>query len=487
MFPILLLAPLFFVFLRHRLSKSVHNLPPGPYPWPVIGNLPHIGTTAAHVATAKLAQIHGPLISMRLGSQLVIVASSPAAAKEILNTQDKILSGRSVPHVSYAKPSERNHVSIGWTYECTEQWRFLRTLCRNHIFASKVINDQARIREAKVHEMLKFLRSKEGTVVNIAQVVFACVFNTLGNLFFSKDFLSFDESTGEKQMIGIVRRIMELWSIPNISDLYPILGGLDLQGLHRKADECCEELCKTWESTIRKRREGTSDDVRKDKDFLDVLLDNRFSDDQINYLFLELVAAGTDTSTSTVEWAMAELLKNQETMKKVRDELDREIQTGVLIESQLSSLTYLDACVKETLRLHPPAPFLLPRRATEACKVMNYEIPKDTQVLVNVWAIGRDPNVWEDPLSFRAERFLNSNLDFKGNCFELLPFGGGRRLCAGLAMANRQVQLALASLIYHFEWFLPDGLLPHQLDMNEKFGVTMKKEKPLMVVLRSRN
>ncbi|KAH7862581.1 hypothetical protein Vadar_006775 [Vaccinium darrowii] len=202
--------------------------------------------------------------------------------------------------------------------------------------------------------------------------------------------------------------------------------------------------------------------------------------------FRELFTTGTDTNTSTVEWAMAELVKNAKAMTKVRQELVTEINQSFPKNSHLPQLPYLQACVKETLRLHPPAPFLLPHRAFASCKVMNYTIPKDAQVIVNVWAIGKDPMIWEDPLQFKPERFLNSTLDYKGNDYEFLPFGAGRRICPGLPMATKHVPLVLASLIHFFDWSLPDEIDPNELDMSEKFGVTLEMEQPLLLIPKVR-
>ncbi|XP_027158665.1 probable (S)-N-methylcoclaurine 3'-hydroxylase isozyme 2 [Coffea eugenioides] len=484
--PLFLLPPLFWLILNYIKSRN-QSLPPGPKPWPIVGNLPQIGSKP-HVALAQLAQDYGPLISLRLGSQLVVVGSTPAAATEILKTHDRILSGRHVPHVSYAKSPLMNYVSVGWTYECTDQWRFLRTLCKSEILGAKVIENQSHLREQKANELVQFLVSKEGQRIKIAEVVFVSVFNFLGQIFFSKDFISYDEVENGGGMSELIREVMELWTAPNISDLYPVLGGLDLQRLSKKASVCHNKICSAWQEIIRERRGKKYQDSTRQKDFLDVLLQNDFSDDQINYLHLELFAAGSDTSTSTVEWAMAELLRNPKFLDMIRQELDQIEFSGenVIKESGLTRLPYLQACVKEILRLHPPAPLLLPRRATETCQVMNYTIPMGTEVLVNVWAIGRDPNIWEDPSSFNPERFLSRNLDFKGNDFEFLPFGAGRRMCPGLPMAARQVCLTLASLIYHFEWSLPDNMLPQHMDMSEKFGITLQKQQPLVIMLSRR-
>ncbi|CAN0891676.1 Cytochrome P450 76C4 [Linum grandiflorum] len=177
----------------------------------------------------------------------------------------------------------------------------------------------------------------------------------------------------------------------------------------------------------------------------------------------ELLAAVSDTTSATMEWAMAELLKNPKTIATARC-----------------------SCVKETLRLHPPAPLLLPRRAAKDCQVMNYTIPKGSQVFVNVWAIARDPHYWEDPSQFNPERFLkgsiNDEVDYKGNHFEYLPFGSGRRICSGMSMAMRKVQLVVATLVHEFDWSLPMGMVAEDLDMDEGYGVTLIKANPLVAI-----
>lgn len=179
---------------------------------------------------------------------------------------------------------------------------------------------------------------------------------------------------------------------------------------------------------------------------------------------------------------MAELLKNKDIMNKVREEMKEVINGSTVDESDIPQLHYLWNCVKETLRLHPPAPFLLPRIAPEACELMGYSISKDTLIFVNVWAIGRDPSVWEDPLSFNPDRFVGCDVDFKGYDFRYLPFGGGRRICPGIPMAVVQVPLILATLIHNFEWFLPNGEDLSKLDFNGRLGVTLQKEEPLKLI-----
>ncbi|XP_058104803.1 probable (S)-N-methylcoclaurine 3'-hydroxylase isozyme 2 [Magnolia sinica] len=484
LFPIFFLLPIIFLIFNHlRRTSSKGPLPPGPRPWPIIGNLLHMGKKP-HIQLAHLAQAHGPLISLKLGTQLIVVGSSPAAATEILKTHDRLLSARYVPHTTPAQRSSRNGSSMVWAAECSGQWKFLRTLCRTELFAAKAIDGQASIREKKVMEMVGHLGAKEGEVIKVGQVVFASVFNMLANVIFSRDFIEMEEREDSGGMKEIVWRMMELGTAINIVDLYPMLDGFDIQGLNKKALKYVEKVHATWEVLVRERRGGKGS---KQCDFLDVMLENGFSNDQINTLALELLIAGSDTTASTIEWAMAELIKSPEAMNKAQEELKREIKGNIVKESDLPQLSYLQACVKETLRLHPPAPLLLPHQAPETCTLMNYTIPKDTQVQVNVWAMGRDPVTWKDPLSFTPERFISSDLDYKGNDFEFIPFGAGRRICPGLPMATRQVHLILASLIHCFDWCLPHDMDPTQLDMNEKFGVTLQKENPLLLIPKLRN
>ena len=200
-------------------------------------------------------------------------------------------------------------------------------------------------------------------------------------------------------------------------------------------------------------------------------------------MYQDLFTAGADTSSSTVEWAMAELLSNPKTMEKAQAEIDHVIgQKGIVQESDISELPYLQAVVKETFRMHPAAPLLVPRKAEADVEVLGFMVPKDTQVLVNVWAIGRDPSVWKNPTRFEPERFLGKETDVKGRDYELTPFGGGRRICPGLPLAVKTVNLMLASLLYSFDWKLPNGINPEDLDMDETFGLTLHKTNPLHAI-----
>nr|XP_009609252.1 probable (S)-N-methylcoclaurine 3'-hydroxylase isozyme 2 [Nicotiana tomentosiformis] len=478
----LFLLPLIFFLLKLCKSSKIPQLPPGPKPWPILGNI-HMGKMP-HITLTNFAKTYGPLMSLKLGTQCLVVGSSPSVAIEILKTHDRILSGRHVPNAFPFKKSELEKSSIGWTSECNNGWRYLRTLCRTELFSGKVLESQACLREKKVKELIEFLRSKEGQVVNLGELIFATVLNMLSNVMISQDIVKLEKETEDGGMKSLIREAMEVGSTPNISDFYPILCKLDLQGLRRKSMVLMSKIrSKTWERIVEERRKSKESGSSSQHDFLETLLNNGFTNDAIHQLFMELFTAGTDTTTSTIEWAIAELIKNEESMEKVRAELERELRESYFPkESKLLQMSYIQACVKETLRLHPPGPFLLPHRAIETCQVMSYTIPKDAQVLVNVWAIGRDSLIWKEPEMFRPQRFLSSNMDFKGNDFEFLPFGSGRRICPGLPMAAKSVPLVLASLVHFFDWELPNGKCSIELDMNEKFGVTLQKREPLLLI-----
>ena len=190
-----------------------------------------------------------------------------------------------------------------------------------------------------------------------------------------------------------------------------------------------------------------------------------------------------DTSSTALEWAMSELMKHPAVMKKLQQELESVVGLDQMVEeSHLDKLEYLDCVVKEALRLHPVGPLLIPHQSVEDSEVGGFHVPKKARVIVNVWAIGRDPDVWADPDCFLPERFIGSEIDLRGHHFELLPFGAGRRGCPGLQLGLTVVKLVLAQLVHCFDWELPHGMKAIEVDMTENFGLTTARAKPLMAV-----
>ena len=217
------------------------------------------------------------------------MASSSNAATEIVKTHDRVLSARYVPHAVPAKKPEINLISLGWAVECNDGWKNLRTVCRAELFSNKVMESKAWVAEKKVMEMVRFLGTREGEVVKVAEVVFAALFNFMTSVFMSRDFIRFeDDNEDGGGMKGLIRKLVMAVVAPNLEDFFPIFRGFDPQGLNKKIGELDARICSMWESVIKERREGGSDDDPSKQDFLNTLICCGYSDDRINRLFVVL-------------------------------------------------------------------------------------------------------------------------------------------------------------------------------------------------------
>ncbi|TYH07102.1 hypothetical protein ES288_A08G206400v1 [Gossypium darwinii] len=444
----------------HAITRKLGRrakLPPGPPTIPIFGNLFQLGDNP-HKSLAKLASVHGDIMTLKLGQITTVVFSSATMAKEILQKHDAVSCNRTVPDAIRAL---RHHeVGLPWMPASTT-WRNHRKICNLHIFASHRLDANQYLRRTKVEQLLADVRhsSRIGEAVEIRQAAFKTTLSFMSNTIFSID-LS-DSSQTSEEFREIVQGILEELRKPNFGDYFPI-ANLDLQGNRRRM-------------TIH---------LRKIMDLFDNLIDERVELRRMSDYVLFIAA--TETTTSTIEWAMAELLHNPQALLEARRELKQIIGKGNLVEeSNVTCLPYLQAIVKETLRLHPPAPFLIPRKAEADIEVHNFVVPKGAQVFINAWVIGRDPNFWEEPDLFRPERFIRSETDVKGNDFGLIPFGGGRRICPGLPLAMRMLHSMLGTLIHSFDWELEDGVAPENLNMDEKFHFVLQKAQPLRSIPHS--
>jgi len=235
------------------------------------------------------------------------------------------------------------------------------------------------------------------------------------------------------------------------------------------------------------------------KDMVDVLLDEMedetlqfdITNDNVNSTLWDAFTGSISTTTDTIEWAIAECIRNPIVMKKLQEELDTVVGKSRRVEdADIPNLKYLQAIIKENFRLHPVAPLLVPRLSDKPCKVLGYDIPKNTSIFVNVAAIAQDPKMWEDPMTFKPERFLegmpHAHLQVDGKNFEVLPFGSGRRQCPGIMLASTMVHIIVANFMQSFDWSLPNGLPPMDLDMSEGEGIGHVLAHPLMAILRAR-
>ncbi|CAI0444245.1 unnamed protein product [Linum tenue] len=449
-----------FIVLQYLLTRRKANgttcrgkLPPGPARLPIIGNLHNLGSQP-HRSLADLAKIHGPLMILKLGQVTTIVASSPAVAKEILQKQDQLLSDRQV--VLAVRALDHHQFSVAWL-PVGSKWRNLRKISNSHLFATQKLDSNEELRREKVQELMEDVRRNAS------------------------------ERPGE----AVLERCVE-------DDVLVGPGGRRPEGIQRRMTIHFGKVFDMFGKVIDERlRQRESEGYVSANDMLDTLLD--IGADQntreetamdplcINHLFLDLFLAGTDTTSSTLVWAMAELLRNPDVLAKAKKELDQIVGKGNhLRESDIHRLPYLQSIIKETLRLHPAVPLLIPRKARADVEICGFIVPKDAQILVNAWAIGRDPSTWDDANSFVPERFLGSEVDAKGNYFELIPFGAGRRICPGLPLATRMLHMMLGSFVHSFDWKLGDEIVPEMLDMEEKFGISLERAKPLFVVMTPR-
>ncbi|TKY60341.1 Cytochrome P450 CYP736A12 [Spatholobus suberectus] len=203
----------------------------------------------------------------------------------------------------------------------------------------------------------------------------------------------------------------------------------------------------------------------------------------IKAIMLDMLAGSMDTSATAIEWTISELLKNPRVMKKVQMELETVVgMKSKVEESDLDKLEYLDMVIKESMRIHPVGPLLIPHQSIEDCMVGDFFIPKKSRVIVNAWTIMRDPRAWDDAEKFWPERFEGSSIDVRGRDFQLIPFGSGRRGCPGMQLGLTVVRLAVAQLVHCFDWKLPNNMLPTELDMTEEFGLAMPRANHLLAI-----
>ncbi|KAL0397810.1 UNVERIFIED_CONTAM: cytochrome [Sesamum calycinum] len=462
-----------------RARKSP-KLPPGPYPLPIIGNILQLGSKP-HQSLAKLSRKYGPVMSLKLGSITTVVVSSPEAAKIILQKHDVAFSSRPVPSAAQCL----NHDEFSMVFLPVEnQWRKLRKICKEQMFSVPRLDAGQDLRREKLQKLWEYVKecSETGRAVDIGETAFTTSLNIMSEMFLSMEFAQFNS---DSLMKDVVWGVLGCIGSPNFGDYFPILKPADLQGLLRQTTIYFGKLLDTFDGIIEERLKSGcgKDDVLEALIELSQRGDAELSRNDIKHLLVDLLLAGTDTTSGTVEWAMTELMRQPDKLWRVRDEIISLIgEKGQVEESDISQLPYLQAVVKETLRLHPAAPFLLPHKAVSDIEIDGYVVPKDTQILVNIWASGRDPCIWPDADSFMPERFLDHNvqIDFRGTNFELIPFGAGRRICPGLPLAHRVVHMMLATLVHNFGWEL--DIKSEEMDMNEKFGFTVQKAIPLKAI-----
>ncbi|CAA0830386.1 cytochrome P450- family 76- subfamily G-polypeptide 1 [Striga hermonthica] len=491
-----LLVVLLLLGLLFIRPKPAGKTPPGPRGIPILGNLLQLGDLP-HESMHRWRGPHGPVLWLKLGAVGTMVVQSSTSAAELFKKHDLAFADRKVPDVITAFDFSIGTLSMS---RFGPYWRALRRLCSAEFSVSRRVNETAGLRHRLRGDMERWIleesaadRARGGMgAVQLSRFLFLMAFNLMGNLMLSMDLLDAKDPES-RQFFDCMSRAIELEGTPNIADYLPWLKWMDPLGMKREMKRNLSVAMRITSGFIKERlEERKAGKARETKDFLDVLLEyegdgkdgpERITEKNVNIVITEMFFAGSETTSISIEWGFAELLRSPHAFKKVREELDRVVGVDRRVEEKdIENMPYLQAVVKEAFRLHPVVPLLLPRNAQEDTNYMGYHIPKDTQVFVNVWSIGRDPEVWPDPLDFRPERFLGSNIEYKGQHFELIPFGSGRRICVGFMLAHRMVHLAMATLVQSFEWDLGPGVKPEDIDREERLGLALRKKNPLFVI-----
>ncbi|KAI3688240.1 hypothetical protein L1987_81951 [Smallanthus sonchifolius] len=492
---LLILVILCYKFILSSFSNGAPSLPPGPYSLPIVGYLPFLGPDL-HKQFTNMAHTYGPIFKFYVGSKLHVVINTPDLAKVVVRDQDEIFANHNLTVA--ASIITYGGQDIAWAQN-NSHWRNLRKIFVHEVLSNKNLEACSPFRRDEVRKTIKNVYGKIGTKVNISEISFTTEANVLTNMVWenSSNKGAKDGHLGvELQMV--VSKIVELLGKPNASDFFPSLAWFDLQGVAHDMKKQLKKMDKILESIIDDRIKSNNkrleDGVWHEpkKDFLQILLEFKDREDatslnfiQIKALLQDIMVAGTETTTTMIEWAMAEIINNHNVMKKVHEELEQVVGVNNIVEeSHLPKLKYLDATIKETSRLHPVAPLLVPRSPSKTCNIGGYTILKGCNVFVNVWSIQRDPRYWDNPLEFNPERFLTNykgtnHWDYNGNNLKFFPFGSGRRLCPGLPLGEKMLMYVLASLLHSFNWSLPMG---EERDLSEKFGITLKKRNPLVAI-----
>nr|ABC69421.1 CYP71D20v2 [Nicotiana tabacum] len=475
-----------FLFLLRKWKNSnsqSKKLPPGPWKIPILGSMLHMIGGEPHHVLRDLAKKDGPLMHLQLGEISAVVVTSRDMAKEVLKTHDVVFASR--PKIVAMDIICYNQSDIAFS-PYGDHWRQMRKICVMELLNAKNVRSFSSIRRDEVVRLIDSIRSdsSSGELVNFTQRIIWFASSMTCRSAFGQVL------KGQDIFAKKIREVIGLAEGFDVVDIFPtykflhVLSGMKrkLLNAHLKVDAIVEDVINEHKKNL---AAGKSNGALGGEDLIDVLLrlmndtslQFPITNDNIKAVVVDMFAAGTETSSTTTVWAMAEMMKNPSVFAKAQAEVREAFRDKVSFdENDVEELKYLKLVIKETLRLHPPSPLLVPRECREDTDINGYTIPAKTKVMVNVWALGRDPKYWDDAESFKPERFEQCSVDIFGNNFEFLPFGGGRRICPGMSFGLANLYLPLAQLLYHFDWKLPTGIKPRDLDLTELSGITIARK-----------
>ncbi|KAJ0818850.1 putative oxidoreductase [Helianthus annuus] len=487
-----------FLLTGGLLRRSTTTLPPTVFPTlPIIGHL-YLLKKPLYRTLAKISSKHGPILFLRFGTRRVLLISSPTAAEECFTKNDIVFANR--PRFLAGKILGYNYTSFGWA-PYGDHWRNLRRISTVEILSSHRLNELHDIRTDEARLLVQKLMSTCSCPVNLSLLFSEMTMNMMMRMISGKRFFGGNNEGEEgKRFKEIVKESFSVSGASNLGDYLPVLNWFGVNGLEKKMIALQRKRDLFIQGLVDHLRKGVmeagNDDSSKKKKkkkkkntMIEVLLQLQeadpeyYTDKLIKSFVLNLLTAGTDTSTATMEWAFSLLLNHKHVLNKARDEIDTHVGKDRLVEeSDMANLPYLLCIVNETMRMYPAGPLLVPHESSDDCVVGGYHIPRGTMLIVNQWAIHHDPSLWKDPEMFKPERFEGLEGRTRDG-FRFMPFGFGRRSCPGEGLAMHIVGLTLGLLIQCFDW---ERISEELIDMTEGPGLTMPKAQSLIATCRPR-
>ncbi|XP_038724254.1 cytochrome P450 705A12-like [Tripterygium wilfordii] len=473
-----------YIFKKSTNKDGSNHLPPSPPSLPLVGHI-HLLRKEIHLCFQRLAIKYGPLLYLRLGPFKFVLVSSASMATEVFKSHDVAFS---------SKPTSvfKDRLifgNIGFVLSpYGDYWRYLKKLTVTELFTAKQLQRSRNVRREELHRYLKKVleKARGNEVFNVKMELMKMTNNTICRMALSTRCSEEDNEAERVQEVvfGSFELAMKTAIVALAGPLRGIVnwmyGGEEME-MDRKCDELLERMWKEHEE--RAKRDGVD---REDKDLMDIFMEAyhdtksefKITKNQIKACILDIFIAGTSTSTDAMQWMMTNLINHPKIFEKAREEIDSVVGNDRLVEeTDLPNLPYLQAIVKEALRLYPPGS-LLPRKTYKACQLSGYDIPKDIMVVFNLYAIMRDPEAWDNPDEFIPERFLSSNNEKANQIANLLTFGAGRRMCPGSTLALTMMNTTIASMVQCFDWKVGmDG--DKVLNTEPKAGFHLSLEEPL--------
>ncbi|KAK1436616.1 hypothetical protein QVD17_02398 [Tagetes erecta] len=487
--PYLCISFILLVAFTTHIRRKASNLPPTVFPSiPIIGHL-YLLKRPIHRTLAKVSAKYGPILLLQFGCRRVLVVSSPSATEECFTKNDIIFANR--PTMLFGKIIGVNFTSLTWS-SYGDNWRNLRRIASIEILSTHRLNEFHDIRVEEIKLLIRKLVSMSSSPVTLKLLLSELTLNVMMRMISGKRYFGgVDREMEEegKQFRRILDEMFVLLDATNIGDYLPILSCLGEKSLEKRLISLQEKSDVFFQGLIEQLRkpEGTKV-VNKRKTMIELLLSLQesepeyYTDAMIRSLVMVLLGAGSDTSTTTMEWAMSLLLNHPHILNKAQAEIDRVIGNKRLVdESDLPNLPYLRCIINETLRLYHATPLLALHESSHDCVISGYNVPRGTMLIVNQWAIHHDPKLWTDVEKFNPERFYG--LEGTRDGFKLMPFSSGRRGCPGEGLAVRMIGMTLGSIIQCFDW---ERMSDEMVDMTEGPGIVMAKASLLVAKCKPR-